>query len=1102
MRRIIFIASFLACIFGCNSENETNQDNGKLFSLLTPEETGVGFVNEVADSKDFNILNYRNYYNGGGVALGDINNDGLIDIFFTSNLHSNTLYLNKGDWKFEDISTKAGVVGTKSWSTGATMTDINHDGLLDIYVCNSGEINGGDRANELYINNGDLTFSEEAEKWGLNSNAFSTHAAFFDYDMDGDLDCFLLNNSFRSPDRVEFYKKTRDEIGKEGGDKLYRNDGTIFTDVTAVAGLHSSDIGFGLGVSVSDLNNDMLPDIYVSNDFWERDYLYINQGDGTFVDKIEKRLAITSLNSMGADIADLNNDGFPEIMTTDMLPSDNYRLKTMTQFQPYRMGSIKFDSVYHHQIMQNCLQLNSGDAHFQEIAHLANVASSDWSWGALILDLNLDGWKDIFISNGIQKDLTDFDFVDIITNKGVVEQIVGEKNEFDFRDFLPFMPSTRIANCAFINDKNMMFVNQSTDLGLSESSFSNGSAYADLDNDGDVDLVVNNANMPAFLYRNNAVQNNINNFLKVELKGSEKNPFGIGTKVIISKGDKSQEMQQYLSRGFESSVAPGLIFGTAKVDLIDTLKIIWPDKKMQVLTNLKTNQKIELNYSNADQEWINNEKAPKTIFVNATNTSFDSEPKHHENLFNDFIDEPLLFKMLSTEGPKILSGDVNKDGLDDLIFLGAANDPIKLFVQEKSGKYIRKNQKVFLNDQSLESTCGAMIDFDADGDLDILVGNGGNEFKKGPENFSMRLYENDGHGNFSLNIQSTPHVSGNLSCIAPCDFDKDGDMDLFIGARSVPGHYGLVPSSFLLQNNGDGIWVNLTTEEFGRLGMVTAAVWTDFDKDDDPDLMVVGDWMPVTLFENTPGSLKKKGVIKDSFGWWSSLEVKDMDNDGDDDYILGNWGLNSKFKASADQPLKLYIKDFDRDGKIEQILEWYPPGETQPFPFATKEELTAQLPQLGRKIGKYADYAKSTYTDLFDEGQRKGAGELKATFLESAILYKDSAGFRLEALPIEAQYAPVFSIVADDLDGDGINDLLLFGNFYGLKPEIGRLDANIGLLLKGLSNGGFESIKSNRSGLYIEGAVRDAVLVDGSKHDKKLIIGRNNLSALSYELNQ
>jgi len=1100
----IFQYSLLATAFllsMCQSSEEGNsRKENALFTLLPSSESKVGFVNNVEDMEDFNVLKYRNYYNGGGVALGDINNDGLVDIYFTANMAANKLYLNKGNLVFEDITEKAGVAGIKPWSTGVTMADVNGDGLLDIYVCNSGDVPEKDRVNELFINNGDLTFRESAMEWGLASGAFSTHAAFFDYDQDGDLDCFLLNNSFRSPDRLELYQKPRTQRGDEGGDRLFRNDGKIFIDVTDASGINSGDIGFGLGVSVSDLNGDLLPDIYVSNDFWERDYLYINNGNGTFTDQLEERLAKTSMNSMGADIADINNDGWPEIMTTDMLPPDNYRLKTMTQFQPFRMGAMNFDSVYHHQVMQNCLQWNDGRGRFQEIANLAGVAESDWSWGAMILDLDLDGWKDIFVSNGIQHDLTDFDFVEIITNKAVVDKIVEENKRFDFRDFLPFMPSNKISNYAFISGHDMTFTNMSDQLGLSTPSFSNGSAYGDLDNDGDEDLVINNVNMECFIYRNNSVEKKQNKFLKVQFKGPEGNAQGIGAKVIIGKGGKMQVLQHYLSRGFQSSVAPGLIFGLGKADTLDSVKVIWPDGKMQVLELVKANQTITLNYTEADMHWSQEQIPDKSIFTEAASNSFVGNTKHNENMYNDFVQDPMSYKTLSMQGPKIITGDVNGDRLTDIVLLGAAEDPNKLFIQKQDGKFYFKEQLSFVADKSLEASCGAFIDIDSDGDMDLLIGNGGNEMSKGNQNFAMRAYKNDGKGSYSLDVESTPHVTGNLSCIVPCDFDEDGDEDLFLGARSVPSHYGLIPSSFLLLNNGNGTWSNVTTEEFGKLGMVTGAVASDVDKDGDQDLIVVGDWMPVTIFENTPGALTRKGIIKDSFGWWSSIIAQDLDGDGNEDFILGNWGLNSKMRASTEKPLKMYVKDFDRNGSVDKILEWYPSADQVAYPFISKDDITKYIPQLQQKIPNYAAYGKMTYEQLFDESQRQGALELRTTTLESAILWREDTGFRLEALPREAQVAPVYSILSEDLDRDGIMDILLFGNDFGLKPELGRMDANRGVFLKGDGNKKYHALTANQSGLFITGQVRDSRLIDGANGDKKLIITRNNEAALLFQL--
>ncbi|MEQ9441399.1 MAG: VCBS repeat-containing protein [Cyclobacteriaceae bacterium] len=1097
---IVFVMGTASCQVDSGAEEKAEET---LFSLLPAETTSIDFVNDVQDQADYNILTYRNFYNGGGVAIGDINQDNLPDLYFTANLQANKLYLNKGNWQFEDISESAGVGGTRAWSTGVTMVDINHDGWLDIYVCNSGDVQGDNKENELFINNGalpggDLTFTESAEEWGLSNAGYSTHASFFDYDQDGDLDCYLLNNSFKSPNRIELFRKSREDIDTEGGDKLFRNDGSTFTDVTEEAGIFTSDIGFGLGVSVSDINGDMLPDIYVSNDFWERDYLYINQGNGTFREELETRISMTSMNSMGADIADLNNDGFPEIMTTDMLPADNYRLKSMTQFEPFRVAENKTKAGYHHQFMQNCLQVNNGTTQFREVSFMANVASTDWSWGTLMLDFNLDGKQDIFVSNGIQRDLTNFDFVDFISDSGQIDKIVRSSGKADFTQFLPHMPSTKLANYAFINHGDLSFTNQAEQLGLATPSFSNGSAYGDLDDDGDLDLVINNANMPAFVYRNDAVQQGKNEFLKIKLAGPAENPLGIGAKVIIKHGPQIQVLQQYVSRGFESSVEPGLWFGLGTNAKADTVTVIWPDLKEEVFTNVAANTTLRPDYTNAAPSNQKKPSAAAPLYTERTSEVFKTVPVHSENEFNDFDQERLLHRKLSEEGPRIISGDVNADGLPDLLLLGAADDPNKLFLQKQDGTFTQSSQQAFINDKGLESTCAAFFDADGDGDLDLLVGHGGNERQKGIANFYLRYYDNDGKGNFVINLFRTPQVGGNLSTIAPADFDQDGDMDLFLGGRCVPGDYGLIPGSYLLQNRGDGTWNNLTTQEIGQLGMVTDARWADIDQDQDMDLLVVGEWMPVTIFENTPNGLRKS-TIENSSGWWSAITAADLDNDGDQDFILGNWGLNSKFNASQNHPLKLHTKDFDGNGKVESVIEWHPSGSTTAYPFPAKMDLMAQIPALKKDFLTYDAYAKSSFEEVFSPGDERRLQQLSAQRLESVILWNDPEGYCMEVLPPAAQVAPVYSIIAEDLDQDNCPDLLLLGNLYGLKPEVGRLDANKGVFLKGYGNRSFKALPAKESGFWIDGQVRDAIALEGPGNTRRLFIARNNRPLLVYE---
>lgn len=1094
----IFAIGILLATTSCRHNEEKNASgngNEQLFHLVDPEKSHVDFVNEVKDTDTFNILTYRNFYNGGGVAIGDINNDSLPDLYFTANQKKNRLFLNKGNFVFEDITDKAGVGGTMAWSTGVTMADVNGDGFLDIYVCNSGDVDGKNKKNELFINNGNLTFTESAAQYHLDNEGYSTHAAFFDYDQDGDLDCYILNNSFRNPDRIELYRKVREQPSP-GGHKLMRNDGNTFTDVTAEAGIYSSDIAFGLGVAVSDLNGDNLPDLYISNDFWERDYLYINKGNGKFSEELPSRVNYCSTSSMGADIADLNNDGYPEVFTTDMLPGDNYRLQTTMAFDPYHLEDAKYRANYHYQITQNCLHLNDGTANFSEVGLMCGVAATDWSWGALIFDFENDGNKDIFVSNGILKDIMSMDFHDFIADQ-VRIRTPGSKHRFDYLKFISNIPTEHLQNYAFSNAGNLKFSNRATSLGLSQLSYSNGAAYGDLDNDGDEDLVVNNINEKCFLYRNDANETAKNHSLKVRFAGTDKNRFGIGATVQLKTKSGSKVLQNYNTRGFQSSIEPNLLFGLGGDDHIDTLQVTWPDGKMQVLTNVKADQTLTLKYADAIEEKKSIKSTQNVLYENVTNKLIPSGAVHHENRYNDFDDEILLIRMLSTEGPRIIKGDVNNDKLTDFVLLGAVGDPIKLFLQQSNGTFQFHPTSVFNRDVMFESTCGVLADYDHDGDLDLIVGSGGNQVEMPKVNFVVRIYKNDGRGNFISEPSATPPVIGNFSTLIADDFDKDGDVDIFLGARNVPGNYGLPPRSYLLKNE-QGRWVDVAPSALGNAGMITDAAWADVDGDGDNDLVVVGDWMPVTIFKNENGTISNPDILPSSNGWWNRIQAVDLDDDGDLDFVVGNWGLNTKFKASAQRPLSMFVNDFDNNGKSEFIINWYPPLDSIAYPFSTKPEITAQLPGLKKQILKYQDYGNKTYDSLFTADVRSKALSYTANYLQTAVLWNNGGKFEMQALPMEAQISPVFAIVADDLDHDGKKDIWLGGNFYAVKPQVGRYNASKGVFLKGTGNHSFVAVPAKTSGISVEGEVRDAteIEVKGTKH---LVIGRNNSSVLLYE---
>lgn len=1059
---------------------ETRPSEPTLFTLMGAETTGIHFENTVENQKDLNIFKYRNFYNGGGVAIGDINNDGLADIYFTGNMVPNRLYLNKGNFEFEDISVSAGVMGNKPWSTGVLMVDVNNDGLLDIYVCNAGNMEGNNHDNDLYINNGDLTFTERAHEFGLADTGFTTHASFFDYDKDGDLDVYILNNS-NVPVSSLGYAEQRDiraqdwekvpHIFRGVGDMLLRNDNGKFVDVSEEAGIYGSLIGFGLGVMVTDFNGDGYPDLYITNDFYERDYLYINQRDGTFTEEIKDWTSHLSLSAMGVDIADINNDGHNDIYVTEMLPESEQRVKTIMQFDGYNVFDLKVSKDFYQQYIQNTLQLSNGDGSFSEVAYYSGTSATDWSWAGLIFDMDNDGLKDIFVTNGINHDMTDLDFVDFFANEIVQKMaLTGRKESID--SIIAKMPINPQPNFAFRNKGDITFENANAAWGFETPSLSNGVAYGDLDNDGDLDLVINNVNAKAFVYRNNATDQLDNNYLQLKFKGPEKNPFAIGTlaKVYFDGNIVNQELIP--SRGFQSSVDYPMTLGLGKSKKLDSLRIVWPDNRTQFLTDVAANQVLELVHSDSlDIYRPPQHAAIRPLWSELDNRGLES---HREDAHNDFDHEGLIYQKLSREGPSLAVADVNGDGHEDVFVGGSRDQAATLYLHRGNGKLSPVKSAAFEADKAHEDVAAAFFDADGDGDMDLVVGSGGNHVGL-QRTYGPRLYLNDGQGNFTRSPNQLPSTFKNISTIAPHDFDQDGDIDLFIASRSVVGIYGVTPDHLLLENMGDGSFNDVTQRlayDLKDAGMITDARWVDMDGDGIQDLVVGTDWDSPKIYRNSGRRLSKMDSSLDSlYGWWNSLEAADLDGDGDMDLILGNGGLNLHYRPSKERPMKLWINDYDGNGTIEQIVTLHQDGKD--FPLHQKKELTGQLPGLKKQNLKAADYAGRTLQELFPKETIDRAIVKKVETSASLIATNEGGGkFSIKELPYQVQLSCVCDISCLDVDGDGNLDLMMAGNNFGLKPQFSRLDASQGHLLLGDGTGNFQWQDNTKSGFKVRDEVK------------------------------
>ncbi len=1076
-----------------------------VFEVLDSSQTGLVFSNKLTPTQELNMFKYMYFYNGGGVGSGDFNNDGLIDVFFSANQGENKLYLNKGGLRFQDVTAEAKIPQDGAWSTGVSVVDINNDGLLDIYICRVGEFETLHGRNQLLIckgidKNGVPFYEDQAKQYGLDFSGFSTQAVFVDYDMDGDLDCFLLNHSVHRNGSFAPRKNFMGTYSPLSGDRIFRNDGNTFTDVTKQTNINSSAISYGLGIAVADINLDGYPDIYVGNDFHENDYFYINQKNGTFKEEINDHIMHTSQFSMGVDIADVNNDGYPEIISMDMLPSDPYILKRSLGEDDYDLFQYKISAGYNHQYTRNNLQLNRRNGMFSEVGLYSGIYATDWSWAPLWMDFDNDGLKDLFISNGIPKRMNDMDYVNFVSNEELQRKIVSNKVDEKDMALVNRFPQIKIPNKLFRNTGNLLFNDMGQQIANDKPTYSNGAVYADFDNDGDLDIIVNNIDEAAMVYRNTSNDKKDKPYVEIKLKGSAKNINAIGAKVILFANGGIRTYEKNPVRGFQSSMEGPIHIGLDKTK-VDSAFLVWPDNSFQRIQLTATTAKVNYTYAKGlpafDYRKITGfTKEPVRVMKDIT-SEVALNYVHEENSFSEFDREPLMPHMVSTEGPALAVADINHDGLED-VFIGSSRDKKSgLFLQTKAGKFERKPIPAIDADSSLEDIDATWIDVNNDGNLDLVVASGGNEFFGPDPHLQPRVYLNNGKAVFTRLDHAFDSIFLNASCIQPYDFNGDGAVDLFIGGRTVPSEYGKTPRSYLLQNDGKGHFKDVTdvyAKDLSTLGMITQAIWYDIDKDGDKDLIICTEWNGIYAFINDHGKFSKK-ILTDKKGWWNFVLPVDIDNDGDIDLIAGNLGLNSRLKASEKEPVKLYYNDFDDNGRKEQVLTYFLNGRE--LPFANKDELQKQIPLLKKKFLYAEDFAKADLGKIFSTNKLESSTVLQANYFANALLINDGhLNFTIKELPWQAQLSSYRDAIVVDANHDNLPDILLAGNFYQNNIQMGRYDADFGTILLNKGNGNFSV--ENANGLAIKGEVRHIrkILIN---HKEAFILARNNQSALVIE---